>query len=214
MIQYNIYKELDTGEKILIQTVTDIRKVTFKADETGDIKYVITKIDERGESEETIGNDIIILCKPQIPSIVENTTTTQLQLTPSNFTPNLLVEKSYDSISWQQIYKGTDTLITLDKEIKQTFYRYFTYTEHSISKPSDIVLYDPIDLPDINLNTQQISKTKFLLTWDNSYYLRYVIKINNNEIVLTNESNNVELDITNEVMYIEVYAYKGMKEMI
>lgn len=214
MTRYNIYKELDTGEKVLIQTVTDIRKVTFKADETGDIKYIITKIDERGESEETIGNDIIILCKPQIPNIVENTTATQLQLTPSNFTPNLLVEKSYDNISWQQIYKGTDTLITLDKETEQTFYRYFTYTEHSISKPSDIILYDPIDLPDINLNTQQISKTKFLLTWDNSYYLRYIIKINNNEIVLTNESNSIELDITDKIMYIKVHAYRGMKEML
>lgn len=214
MVKYNIYKELDTGERILIQTASDVRKVTFKADETGDVRYVVTRIDERGESEETVGNSIIVLAKPTTPKIIETVLETKLQLTSSNFTPNLLVEKSYDAITWSVVYSGTNTLITLEKETQQVFYRYYTYTEHSISKPSDVIVYDPLDLPNINLSTRQISKTKVLLTWDNSYYLRYVIRIDNTEIVLTNETNSIELDITNKVMNIRVYAYKGMKEIL
>lgn len=212
MVYYNIYKELDNGEKVLIQTVIDARNVTFKADSTGDTKYLITKIDDRGESEETLANEIIILSKPQTPILIENVNIAQLQLYPSTYTSNFLVEKSYDGRTWIKIYDGTKTIIDLDTEDKLVFYRYYTYTTNSISNPSNILVYDVTTTQSLSLTVFQKDNNTFTVQWDNSYYLRYRLLVDNIEYgVYDNNTSNIDIPISNPVLNITLEAYKGMQ---
>lgn len=212
MIKYNIYKKIN-NEYILIKTVSDIRNTSFVDKDNGNISYYITKVDERGESSYVPANNIILLETPVVPKLIENVDSLHIQVTPSELTPSVRIEKSYDNKNWIAVQNTTSTIIPLSKEDKNVFYRYKTFTTNSISNPSPVVQYIIKPLEQLFLNINQISSTEFTVEWNIIDCQQYRLFINDTLFnTFDNNTSIVTIPIKNNVITIKLEAVKGFNK--
>lgn len=221
MIYYNIYKHIN-NEKILIKTVNDIREVTFIDDDAGIATYSVSKIDYRGESSDTLSNTITILGTPKECSIIEENNVVKLITYGNDYTNLIKVEKSYNYYEWITIYDGIVKDLELENENKIVYYRYFLYLDlsndltlnnpYNISKPSNIIKYNPLETKDLNFKAIQVSDNTIEVSWNNSYYLQYKLYIDNQEYnTYDNTTNKINIEFNSNIIIIKIEAYKGMQ---